>query len=132
MKTIRIISICLMLLVSVNALVAGYLFIIDPSGSKLQISLSTLKNSPFDDFFVPGVILFIVNGVLNLLAAVFAIFQWRDWGQFVFFQGALLSGWIVVQVVMLRELYFLHYILGGIGLVLTVFGLYITKKLNLG
>ncbi|MDP1802945.1 MAG: hypothetical protein Q8L81_16405 [Bacteroidota bacterium] len=128
----RIISISLMLLVALNALVAGYLFISDPSGSKLQIPVTWLQHSPFKDFLIPGIVLFTVNGILNIVAAIFAIFKWKNWPKMIYIQGLLLTSWIIIQIIMLQDLNFLHYILAGIGILLMFLGWQLnkTKTLN--
>jgi len=69
MKNIRILSIVFLLIVAVNALMAGYSFIVQPDGRGLGVPLSMLRHSPFTDFFLPGLVLFIVNGVMNLVVA---------------------------------------------------------------
>lgn len=122
MKVLRTSAVMLLLLVAVNALVAGYLFIADPTGERLHIPVSMLEHSPFSDFLVPGIVLFVVNGVLNLVAAVFTIFQWKNFPFLIVLQGVLLLGWIVIQVIMLRELNLLHVLLGGIGILLFTLG----------
>jgi hypothetical protein len=45
LKTVRILAICLLLITAVNALVAGILFISDPSGQKMGISTAYLASS---------------------------------------------------------------------------------------
>lgn len=122
MKTIRAISIVLLLFVGINALIAGYLFMADPSGAELRISLSSLQYSPFKDFLIPGIILFIVNGVLNILAAACTIWKMKNYPGMIALQGVLLTGWIVVQILMMQDIFFLHYILGSIGILLFMFG----------
>ncbi|MFY9307828.1 MAG: hypothetical protein WAQ28_02145 [Bacteroidia bacterium] len=122
MKGLRIFTIALLLLVAVNALVAGYLFITDPTGTKMYIPVSMLEYSPFTNFLVPGIVLFIVNGIFNLVAAVFVTFQWKHFPFLVVLQGLLLTGWIAVQVILLREFNFLHALLGGTGIVLFTLG----------
>ena len=122
MRAIRIISIFLLLLVAVNALAAGYLFIVDPSGSRLGITISWLKHSPFQDFLIPGMVLFMVNGVFNLVAALFATFKWDHYARLIAFQGMILTGWIIVQMIFMRDIHFLHVLLGAIGVTLFMFG----------
>ena len=122
MRTIRMISITLLLLVAVNAMVAGYLFVKDPSGAALGISTDWLYYSPFSNFLIPGITLFIVNGIFTLVAATFSIFKWKYYPGLITFQGLLLVGWIILQVMFMRDVYFLHYILGAIGILLFTFG----------
>ncbi|MCW3102940.1 MAG: hypothetical protein JWO09_1380 [Bacteroidetes bacterium] len=123
MKTARIIALTLLFFVALSSLVAGYLFITDPSGAALHIPVRWLLHSPFDDFFIPGIILFIVNGVLSLLAAACTIWRIRTYPRMVSLQGILLTGWIVVQIIMLQQLLLLHLIYGGIGILLFILGI---------
>lgn len=72
-----------------------------PSGEILGLSLEWLDKTPFDDFFIPGLLLFAVVGGSYLLAALCLIFL-PLWARLaVFFAGATLSVWIVVQIALL-------------------------------
>ena len=122
MKNIRITAVILLLIVAVNALVAGYLFIIDPSGSTLQIPVSWLRYSPFNNFLIPGIILFTVNGVFNLIVATATILNLKKYPSLIVWQGILLIGWIVIQIILLHNLNFLHVIFGIVGIILFILG----------
>ncbi|OOV13275.1 hypothetical protein [Flavobacterium sp. LM4] len=55
----------------ITAMIGGGALIISPSGKLLGgLPLSILENSPFPDFLIPGIILFVVLGFLPLLIAV--------------------------------------------------------------
>lgn len=122
MKTIRITAIILLLIVAINALVAGYLFITDPSGSALHIPVSWLRYSPFPDFLIPGIILFTVNGLFNLIVAITTIFNLKNYPILIMWQGILLTGWIIIQIILLHNLNFLHVVFGIVGIALVVLG----------
>lgn len=122
MKAIRITAIILLVIVSINALVAGYLFIIDPSGSKMKIPVSYLQHSPFSNFLVPGIVLFLVNGILSLVAAMATILKLKIYPALIVWQGILLLGWIVAQIILLQHFNFLHLLMGTIALSLFVLG----------
>ena len=122
MKAIRFSAITLLLFVAINALAAGYLFISDPSGSRLQIPLSSLKHAPFKDFLIPGIVLFIVNGLFNIIAAAAAILNFKHYPTLIAWQGCILIGWIVIQIIMLQQINFLHIALIIIGLTLFMLG----------
>jgi hypothetical protein len=122
MKAVRISAIVLVFLVAVNALFAGYSFVTDRSGAGLGASVALLAYSPFPDFFIPGLILFSVNGVLNLVTGVLLLFKWRHCFQMLVLQGILLSGWILIQIWMLRDLNALHFIFLAIGVFFIVAG----------
>jgi len=51
-------------LLSLGALFGGGTLIISPSGELLRMPISNLGTAPFKDFFVPGLILFSVLGVM--------------------------------------------------------------------
>jgi hypothetical protein len=122
MKKIRIFTTVLLLIVAINALVAGYMFMEDPTGSKLKISVSVFANSPFNDFFIPGIVLFTLIGIMNAIAALFTILEWKYYQLLIVIQSVILLGWILIQVMMLQETNLLHYALAGTGSLLFMLG----------
>jgi len=126
-RILKIISISLLVLTAINAAVAGVLFIIDPSGQKMGMSISYIKDSPFKSFLIPGIVLLIVNGLLNFIAAFFLIKNKPYSAIITIIQGILLCGWIVVQVIMVNDISALHIIMFSIGFVLTLTGFILLK-----
>lgn len=124
----RIIAIILLFLTGVNALVAGYLFILDPSGNKMGMDVSYLQYSPFQSFLIPGLVLFFVNGILNVLAGILCIKKVSRYPLLIVLQGLLLCGWIVVQILMVRDINLLHGIMFTIGVALISCGFIIRKS----
>lgn len=124
-KVIRYAVITLLFFTGINALIAGALFVLDPSGHKMGMSVAYLQYSPFQTFLIPGIILFIVNGCLNIAAAVAVVRKTGKSGRFAVIQGVLLGGWIVVQVILVRDINPLHIIMFSIGLLLTLGGWYL-------
>lgn len=122
MKTLRTITILLLLFVALNAVVAGYLFMIDPSGTKLHMHVSWLSNSPFSNFLIPGIILFMVNGIFNLLVATATVLKLKNHARLIVVQGILLICWIITQIILTQHLHFLHFFLVGIGIALFMLG----------
>jgi hypothetical protein len=55
---------------AVSALGGGAALIVSPKGGIIKMPLSHLEGSPFHDFLIPGIILFVVLGVGPLVAAV--------------------------------------------------------------
>lgn len=94
--------------VAVTAIAGGVALITDPSGGRLGMPLSLLEHSPFESFFVPGVLLAVVVGGSSLLAAVAHLVRARIAGQASFLAGLVLIGWIVSQVALLRGFHWLH------------------------
>lgn len=122
MKTIRITTILLLIIISLNALFAGYSFMIDSTGNGLHISADKLRFSPFNNFFIPGVILFVFIGLFSLIAAGFTLFRFQNHATLIVYESVLLIGWILVQMIMLREINFLHVICILAGITLFLFG----------
>ena len=91
----------LQIFVSVGAIVAGLLLIMYPSGSPLQTPANMLKDSPFSNFLIPGIILFFVNGIGQLLAGVLTLRRDPRAGYAGAMFGLALMIWIFVQVNMI-------------------------------
>jgi len=121
------VTIILLFLVGLNALAAGYSFMAEPSGKDIGISTDYLKDSPFENYFVPGLVLFCFNGVLSMLTAILAIKQWRYYPQLIVVQGCILLGWIMIQVAMVKDFNLLHFVCAAIGIVLLMSGRILTK-----
>jgi hypothetical protein len=60
----------LQVFIGLTAIAGGFGLVSDPSGTKLNIPLDWLSNSPFTNYFVPGLVLLIVNGAGNFLAGI--------------------------------------------------------------
>ena len=129
MKTIvQVICIVLLLVNGLGASYGGFLLMVDPSGSKMQMPLSYLEHSPFSNYLIPGIILFIVNGLFSFVTIMTILFKNVHYYWFVIIQGLLLSGWILFQIILLRIFYApLHATFLIIGLCLIGCGLYQIK-----
>lgn len=105
-----------------GALYGGWNLITFPDGSSMQLSPDLLKFSPFHDFLIPGIILLVVNGIFSFVVLIAVMLNMRTAWLLVIGQGALLSGWILIQVLLLRLVYPLHLVLAFAGLALMVTG----------
>jgi hypothetical protein len=63
--------------VAIGAIPAGYLFIAKPDGSGLGLTVTQLAGSPFNDYHIPGLFLFTVNGLFNLISSVLCFSRFR-------------------------------------------------------
>ncbi len=127
-KIARIFLIILLFLTSINALIAGLLFIIEPSGKLMGMTIEYIKNSPFQSFLIPGIVLFTFNGILNLLAGIAVILKKWYAAYFAIIQGVILVSWIVIQMIMVQDFNMLHLIMFIIGTLLIVGGIIIRKS----
>jgi hypothetical protein len=120
------------MIVGFSAMIGGAAMILDPTGSKLMLKLDLLRNTFFDNYLVPGVVLFFVIGVLSVSAAVLTMGNYKNHPSLIFYQGVLLTGWIITQVYLLTETHYLQFVLGITGLVLMMLGGFLMISKNRG
>lgn len=132
----------LQILLGFGAVVSGGLLMLSPDGSWMHMPLSVIEGSPFINFFIPGVILFILLGVYPLCIA-FGLWKrpgWR-WPDAVnpfkrmhwSWTGSIAAGfivliWLTVELIWVSVafLHILYYVWGGLIVVLTL--LPVTRK----
>ena len=98
----------LLLLVGPPAIGGGVTLVAAPDGSFLHMPLSQLDQSPFSSFLIPGLLLLLVIGVGNTLAAVLVLARSRIADVVAFAAGAALFVFIVTEMVMLRSAHWLQ------------------------
>lgn len=84
-------------LVGIAALIAGLLFIVRPDGSLLGMARSTLSETAFSDYVVPGILLVIVVGGGTLVAACAVGLRTRNAAEIVLGSGAMLVFFELVE-----------------------------------
>lgn len=119
----------LLLLNGIGAVYGGLHLIAHPNGGSLGLSVEWLRYSPFKSYLIPGFILFVANGVFSFLVLALLWLGKSNSYLFVIAQGFILSGWILIQISLLRTVYFLHYFLGGAGILLILTG-YCLRRMN--
>ena len=125
-KSARIISIALLFFNGVSAIFGGGGMILDPTGTSMQLPIELLEFSPFDNFLIPGIILFTVNGLLNLYVDVLGIRKSKIFPSLTILCGLLLISWLTTQIIMIQDFFVpahLPYYLIGILMVFLGFKL---------
>jgi hypothetical protein len=134
MKNKKSISV-IILMVSVlfqalSGLGGGIFLIADPTGETLNLPLSLLRDSPFTDYLIPGIILFTVLGVYPLIVSA-GLWKRKYWG----WLGSILLGialliWIFVEIIMIgyQSQPPLQLIYGILGVVILFLGLLPSTK----
>ncbi len=130
-KLLFILSIALLLINGLGALYGGGNLMMYPDGSGFGIPLSLLAHTPFHDFLIPGIILFVVNGLSSIAVCASLLLNVRYSWLLVMVQGAVLVGWIVIQVILIQGVGFLHFLYGFVGLALIVIGWLSGKRANM-
>ena len=99
----------------------------DPGGQAFNLPMSLLENSPFNDFIIPGILLTII-GAINLFAVFFNMqrqFNRYNWSMA---GGVLVSGWIVIQMILVQDFYWLHFVLLLAGILIMLISLQLKGK----
>ena len=122
----------LLLLLAINAFYGGISLMLAPDGSLLGMQPGWLDKTPFSSYFIPGLLLLMMNGVLPLLALFGLItknrtwFGWLNiyrntyWGwTFSVYSGIITNIWIIVQQLM-AEYFILQTIIAAVGLLILV------------
>ena len=113
----------------IGAIYGGWSLITDPTGDKLQLPLNYLEPTPFRNYLVPGIVLLLVNGIFSFFTLSTIILENKRASLYIMAQGILLSGWIIVQIILLQMFYApLHGTLLAIGILLTICGLILNGK----
>ncbi|MEO1260961.1 MAG: hypothetical protein AAFZ15_19330 [Bacteroidota bacterium] len=117
-----------------SALPAGWSFISDPSGGIIGISTDLLDDSPFADYLIPGLLLFIVLGLFPIiilyglikkrpfkLAEKINLYPNQHWSwTLAFYFGIVLVVWINVQLFFLKEFFIFQFIYSMLGVMLII------------
>ena len=128
MKTwLKFIAAALLLFNGIGAIYGGGNLILHPDGSSIQLTMDWLEHTPFKDYLIPGIVLFIANGIFSFIALAAMLLKVNNYAWLVMAEGSILTGWIVIQMLMIQTVYFLHYVMGGVGLVLLVVGYALLK-----
>lgn len=106
----------------VGALIGGGAMILSPDGSILHIPLNLLTNSPFTNYLIPGLILFLVLGIIPIITAFFlftkrqikfveiiCIYKHRHWSwNSSLYIGFILIIWITIEMYMVQGIAFIQ------------------------
>ncbi len=118
----RYLTIGLLLFVSLTALYGGVMLMQSPNGSALKMPLEWLNQSPFKDYFLPGLLLFTFNGLVGLVVVLLILKRHPLAHPMIFAQGTILIIWIVMQILLIQHASFLQVIYGAIGVSLLFLG----------
>lgn len=85
-------------IIAIGAIIGGVGMCLDPSGRTDGVSLKLLLESPFQDYWYPGLFLLIVHGIGNILGAIISYTKKHISGVFGMGLGAILIAWVILQI----------------------------------
>lgn len=109
--------------IGITSVIGGLLLVYNPHGGIFNLQLPMLKNTPFNSFVIPGIILGVVVGGINLYALYLNIQQRGQRLNWAIAGGCAIAGWIAVQVILIQTINNLHitYFCAGILLILAAY-----------
>jgi len=110
-----------------SGLLGGFMLISDPSGSNISLNLEWLEGTPFPNFLIPGIVLFLFIGLGNVVGAGFTIFKKANAGLIGAIFGLILMIWIVFQVLWIGYQDFLQPLYFSAGMLQAVLGFLLMK-----
>lgn len=113
MKTILFILISF---TGLTATVSGLLMISKPNGEILGLTPGLLEPTPFDDFLMPGILLTVLVGLINLVAVYYNIQRHASRYNWAIAGGVMISGWIIIQMILIQTAHWLHFLYLGMGI----------------
>lgn len=116
--------------VGVGALAGGGAAMLNPR-NPLGIPPESLEGSPFTTYLIPGIILFALIGLGNVLALALSLRYPKTQAYSGCTMGGALMIWIFVQCIMLRSIVFLHvffFAVGGVMVLLSLIIMYQNRQ----
>jgi hypothetical protein len=127
MKIVNRLLFALHAFVGLGAMGGGMMAILNPQGPG-GMPVDALKNSPFSNYLIPGIILFTIMGLGNVFSAIMLLLKSEFQGYISSVFSWALVIWIIVQCIMLNMVASLHVIFFIIGLVQAILSTIILFK----
>jgi hypothetical protein len=115
MKTLLFI---LVSFIAVTGTLSGLLMISKPGGEILNLPLTLLEGTPFKNFLIPGILLTVLAGGINLIAVFYNMQRHPNRYNWAMAGGIMISGWITVQLFLIGSIHWLHFIYLGTGVLI--------------
>ncbi|MBK7409144.1 MAG: hypothetical protein IPJ40_14425 [Saprospirales bacterium] len=110
------------LFVAFGALPTGVMMILQSDGSGLGMTVDGLEGTPFSNYFIPGLFLFVVNGLCQLVGGILSLMRRKQAGLIGLALGIILVLWICVQVYLIGLTHFLQYLFFCVGVLEVILG----------
>jgi hypothetical protein len=113
----------LQLFVGITALMGGYGLMADPSSAAAGARPEWLSGTPFQNYFIPGLILTIFIGIGNLAASMVTVFRGRSAGWVAAAMGLTLLVYMTTEVLLVGLRIFLQPLYFLLGMIEALIGL---------
>ncbi|AHI56578.1 hypothetical protein ACP0AK_08260 [Listeria ivanovii] len=132
MNWTRISSIIIVGFTAIGAIYGGLSFIFTPSGDLLSLSTGLLEGSPFVDYLIPGIFLFVFVGLFHLAALIYLLKKLPRTKEVMFAAALVLAVWMIVQLFIIGYVFILQPIFLAIAIVEMILAVQIKKQQKKG
>jgi hypothetical protein len=124
----RILAMGVLLFLGVTSVIGAVPLLHDPYGSPLSMPQSLLAHSPFHSYLVSGLALLVCNGFLSFFVFIAVLRNQKFYGRWVFVQGVVLAGWLLVEIAVLRFVVWPQWFYGGVACLLMICGWWLRNE----
>ena len=114
--------------IGITAIAGGIRLVSNPSGIP-DFPIEWLSNSPFTNYFIPGLVLLIVIGFGNVFAAIVAFLHKRYFGSISALSGTFLILYMTTEVWFVGLRNFLQPLYFILGVIVLILGLKLLKSI---
>jgi len=121
-------------MLSISGIMGGYSLISSPDGLKLSMPTTYLANTPFRNYLVPGIILFLFMGILPIIAVygmmnhrksrvfeILNIYKDKHWSYaYSIYAGIILIFWIDFQIALIGYQLAVQFVYAILGVLIII------------
>lgn len=121
----KLILFVLLGIIAFTALLSGLLLVSNPDGSILSLPLSLLEGTPFRNYFLPGMMLAVTVGGINMIAVFLNMQRHAKRYNWAMAGGFVCCAWIITQIILIGSVHWLHitYLMTGLLIILIAYHL---------
>lgn len=111
--------------VAVSATFCGLWLMSNPDSGFMNLPYGLLEGTPFTSFLVPGILLTVLVGGINFLAALSNLQQYSNRYNWSVCGGVLTASWVILEMALNRTTYWLQwvYLVTGLLIILVAYQL---------
>ncbi len=127
MKAVRQLATAIEMLLGALGLYLGFMLISDPTGRRLDLSTRWLQHTLFADYLIPGWVLALGIGLINLLAAMFTLYKKHGYRSMMLLAAGLTLLLNLVGFFLLAEQFGIQWVLIFLSIVLLLLAYVLSK-----
>lgn len=104
--------------VAVSATFCGLWLMSNPDSGFMNLPYGLLEGTPFTSFLVPGILLTVLVGGINFLAALSNLQEYTNRYNWSVCGGVLTASWVILEMALNRTTYWLQWVYLVIGLLI--------------